>query len=292
MAWIMLEASRTTSVTAMQASTFSFTPGIAGANTARTIRRRSRVKFASGRLATGVSINAALPVRDTDRNGVSGNNLVLGAVLLVGVAAIHLGVLHWVDRPQKDAFITPPAPPITIQITRPPPPPPPPVPKIEPPKALPQTPKPVVRHVARPTPAPRPTQTPPVIQAPAPSPVPSPVAATPAPPVSTAPTAPPTPAAAPVEHVTEAHGRAGYLHNPAPRYPDAAQERNWQGRVLLKVHVLADGHADSVTVAQSSGHQILDDSAVKTVTTWLFMPAKRGDTPIDGWANVPIDFKL
>jgi len=63
--------------------------------------------------------------------------------------------------------------------------------------------------------------------------------------------------------------------------------------VLLHVHVLPTGRADHVNVAQSSGHKVLDQSAQSTVLRqWTFMPAKRGDTPIDGWVDVPIDFKL
>jgi protein TonB len=92
--------------------------------------------------------------------------------------------------------------------------------------------------------------------------------------------------------VTEPKGYAGYLNNPAPTYPPAAQLRRLQGRVLLKVHVLASGQPDSVDVAQSSGFDILDAAAVKAVAAWSFDPAKRGSKPIDGWVNVPINFKL
>jgi len=45
-------------------------------------------------------------------------------------------------------------------------------------------------------------------------------------------------------------------------------------------------------VQKSSGSQPLDDAALLTVKKWLFTPSKRGDTPIDGWATVPIEFKL
>jgi len=62
--------------------------------------------------------------------------------------------------------------------------------------------------------------------------------------------------------------------------------------VLLRVRVLSNGTASSVEVQSSSGSKALDDAAVATVKKWLFSPSKRGDAPIDGWATVPIEFKL
>lgn len=94
------------------------------------------------------------------------------------------------------------------------------------------------------------------------------------------------------EPLTEPGFGAAYLHNPPPDYPGAAQQRGWQGTVLLKVHVLASGLPDHVGLASSSGHESLDDAAVEAVTRWRFTPARRGAQAIDGWVQVPIDFKL
>ena len=87
-------------------------------------------------------------------------------------------------------------------------------------------------------------------------------------------------------------GRAGYRNNPPPNYPATAARQGWQGTVLLKVRVLSTGRVDSVEVQKSSGHKLLDDEAMATVRSWQFSPSRRGDTPIDGWATVPIEFKL
>lgn len=121
-------------------------------------------------------------------------------------------------------------------------------------------------------------------------------------PVAAVPTAPPapvaeaptisTPAAPKEEPVTEATGYAGYLNNPPPAYPLFAQRQGWGGKVILRVRVLANGKADSVDVKQSSGRKILDEAAQEVVKTWVFAPAKRGNSPIDGWATVPIEFRL
>lgn len=104
--------------------------------------------------------------------------------------------------------------------------------------------------------------------------------------------APPPPKPKPVEKVTPPRGSAGYLNNPTTEYPEIAAERGWEGRVVLKVHVLPSGKPDTVSVVSSSGHDVLDSEAVSTVKKWTFAPAKRGDTPVDGWVNVPINFKL
>lgn len=106
------------------------------------------------------------------------------------------------------------------------------------------------------------------------------------------------PVATPVEPkqedlpVTEAKGYAGYLSNPAPEYPEVAFDRGWEGRVVLRILVSANGSPIEINVKQSSGKKVLDDAAQRTVKRWKFAPATRGSTPIEGWVDVPIDFKL
>jgi protein TonB len=94
------------------------------------------------------------------------------------------------------------------------------------------------------------------------------------------------------EPLAEPSFGAAYLHNPPPAYPSVAQQRGWQGTVLLRVHVLANGRPEHVELASSSGHESLDDAALQAVTNWRFAPARRGEQTIDGWVQVPIDFKL
>lgn len=94
------------------------------------------------------------------------------------------------------------------------------------------------------------------------------------------------------EPVTPPIGNAAYLHNPPPRYPQIAQEEGWEGRAILRVHVDASGHPISVEIHRSSGHDVLDKAALAAARQWTFVPAKRGATPIDGWVDVPLDFRL
>lgn len=94
------------------------------------------------------------------------------------------------------------------------------------------------------------------------------------------------------ETFTEANFRANYGFNPKPKYPAIARNRGWEGKVLLKVRVSAEGHSDEVTLHRSSGHEALDESAIAAVKKWRFMPAKRGETEVASSVIVPINFTL
>ncbi len=92
--------------------------------------------------------------------------------------------------------------------------------------------------------------------------------------------------------VTAAKGYAGYLSNPAPEYPEVALDRGWEGVVMLRVKVSPTGSPLEINLKNSSGKKVLDETAVKTVKRWKFSPALRGNTPVEGWVDVPIHFKL
>lgn len=224
--------------------------------------------------------------------GISRRDYFLVSAIVLGLhvagieAYIHMDKTPALQRPKKSEVVVEFIKPEVI-----------PPPIIEPLKPLPPPPK-VVRQ---PTPPPRPTpalRTPPAEQnitaddmtvkenTEAPT-SPGPVVAELSPPPS-----PPAPQAPKEEPITEATGYAGYLKNPAPDYPAAAQRQGWEGKVILRVRVLANGTASTVEVKQSSKRKVLDDAAVAAVKGWMFSPSKRGSTPIDGWATVPIEFRL
>ena len=105
----------------------------------------------------------------------------------------------------------------------------------------------------------------------------------------------PEPAPPPVikeEPLVEAKGGVGHLNNPSPEYPDFAADQGLEGTVVLRVKVLPNGKPGEVKVKKSSGHGILDDAAVAAAKRWAFTPAKRGNTPVEGWAIFPVEFKL
>jgi protein TonB len=190
-------------------------------------------------------------------------------VLLASAIALHAAVAWALVQPETTAPVRPPQVPIEVVITRPP---------VIPPVAALQPPKP------------RPVQH----KAPAPKPAPR-VVETPSPDAITVPPAPPVVESAPapvVEKVTEASADADYLQNPAPQYPALALRQGWEGTAWLRILVRPDGTPGQIDLQQSSGRKTLDDAALAAVRGWRFVPATRGDTAIEGWVSVPIEFKL
>ena len=80
--------------------------------------------------------------------------------------------------------------------------------------------------------------------------------------------------------------------NPSPPYPADAYENRQQGRLVLEVHITAQGTVDSLRVAQSSGVPSLDQSALDTVRDWRFEPARRYGRAVATVVKVPIRFTL
>jgi protein TonB len=211
---------------------------------------------------------------------VIGRSNKTGLIALVGLAVVvHAGLFFAIHQAGPIETVKPKLVPLTIDIAPPPPPPPPPEVK---PKPLPQIAKPVAAPVKAAPPLPV------VHDAPATT---DPSADTVQVATSAAPVTAPV-AAAP-ERVTAPRGFIGYKSNPPPEYPPEAQRRRLQGRGVLNVHVLATGKPGEVTVTKSSGSPILDDAFIKTImTSWVFEPGMRGDTPVDGWVKVPFNFQL
>lgn len=113
------------------------------------------------------------------------------------------------------------------------------------------------------------------------------------PPVPKQPSA--TPAATqvlPSTLTSEADYQAAELNNPKPLYPPRAIREEAQGRVLLLVEVLPDGRAGRIALEKSSGHAILDASAMNTVQRWRFKPAQQDGAWVSQTIRIPIDFTL
>jgi periplasmic protein TonB len=105
----------------------------------------------------------------------------------------------------------------------------------------------------------------------------------------------PEPAAPPAPAVADAPVRLSvprYDINPPIVYPAPARRRNLQGTVLLDVFVTAEGRPTEVKLARSSGHAILDHSALQAVRKWHFEPARQGESPIAMWVQVPVKYAL
>ena len=104
---------------------------------------------------------------------------------------------------------------------------------------------------------------------------------------------------APIQLATVSKARASepdyiarYLHNPPPPYPSQARRMGIEGRVVLQVEILQNGNAGRIEILRSSGHELLDQAAIKAVGGWRFAPARVAGAPVTAWAEVPISFRL
>jgi len=78
-----------------------------------------------------------------------------------------------------------------------------------------------------------------------------------------------------------------------PVYPEDARNNNWEGSVVVKALINKNGDVDSVTIARSSGHSSLDQSALNAVMKYKFAPAKNSKgRAVACNMNVPVNFGL
>ena len=62
--------------------------------------------------------------------------------------------------------------------------------------------------------------------------------------------------------------------------------------MVIEVLVDQNGRVGDLRLFASSGHKILDGSAMASVKGWLFEPGMKGDKKIDMWVRVPVRFEL
>ncbi|MDF3073889.1 MAG: energy transducer TonB [Alphaproteobacteria bacterium] len=84
-------------------------------------------------------------------------------------------------------------------------------------------------------------------------------------------------------------GRAG--NSMMPSYPSAARANGLQGRVVLLVTLSLEGRPRRIDIARSSGHDQLDESAVRAVWLWRFYRSDQGP-PVEATIEIPLDFRL
>ena len=78
-----------------------------------------------------------------------------------------------------------------------------------------------------------------------------------------------------------------------PRYTDEAKFAAIQGLVLLEAVIETDGRVGEVRVSGSLDRDFgLDEAAVKTLKTWLFVPAKKEGIPVRVLVEVEMTFTL
>lgn len=79
-----------------------------------------------------------------------------------------------------------------------------------------------------------------------------------------------------------------------PNYPSSAKQNNLEGTVVLRVQILTSGQPGSISVAQSSGYDSLDEAAIAAMRQWQFIPAKNLNTgkAVAVYIKKPITFTL
>lgn len=86
---------------------------------------------------------------------------------------------------------------------------------------------------------------------------------------------------------------ASQASSPSPGYPAISRRLGEQGRVILRVRVLASGDPGEVQLQKSSGYDRLDAAAVAGVKKFKFNPARtRSGRAVDSWSIQPIQFTL
>ncbi|MEN6621789.1 MAG: energy transducer TonB [Smithella sp.] len=83
-----------------------------------------------------------------------------------------------------------------------------------------------------------------------------------------------------------------YRSNPHPPYPFQARVRGHEGLVILTVDVREDGRVSGIKLKRSSGYTALDQSALATVRSWLFEPARRSGIAVASVVEIPVRFSL
>lgn len=79
------------------------------------------------------------------------------------------------------------------------------------------------------------------------------------------------------------------VYHPTPRYTKEAREAKISGRVNSRIVINDKGELTDAKVTKGLGYG-LDESALNTVKSWKFEPARRNGTPITVAVTVEVDF--
>lgn len=79
-------------------------------------------------------------------------------------------------------------------------------------------------------------------------------------------------------------------HAPDPAFPDIPADAEPRGLVVMLVGINAKGHVERVHVMRSS-NDAFQNSAVSTVKTWRFSPAKKDGRPVPVQVTVEMHFE-
>ena len=110
------------------------------------------------------------------------------------------------------------------------------------------------------------------------------------PPVQTA--AVPAPPAPPKPQGISAPVSIGGSHSCQNEYPSSSQRLNQQGTTSIKFTVNTDGSVGDVQVVGSSGHDALDQAAIRCASSWRYKPALENGQPVAAPWTTNVQWKL
>jgi protein TonB len=71
-------------------------------------------------------------------------------------------------------------------------------------------------------------------------------------------------------------------------YPATAKKMGWEGKVIVSFIISSEGYARNIMISKSSGHEILDDNAVKAVKRASPFPKP----PVEAQIIIPVLYQL
>ncbi|TVR51515.1 MAG: energy transducer TonB [Gemmatimonadales bacterium] len=74
-------------------------------------------------------------------------------------------------------------------------------------------------------------------------------------------------------------------------YPSLLRDAGIGGTVLMHFFINETGELENVLVAESSGHQALDDAALRVAQVFEFTPAMNRDQQVPVWIQIPVTFQ-
>lgn len=78
-----------------------------------------------------------------------------------------------------------------------------------------------------------------------------------------------------------------------PDYPVSSIRNAEEGTVELMLYVLPNGRVGDAKIKRSSGHQRLDEAAIREAKrSWRFIPASNGGEAIPSWGTFAVTFSL
>ncbi|PMH37103.1 hypothetical protein BCU68_08365 [Vibrio sp. 10N.286.49.B3] len=87
--------------------------------------------------------------------------------------------------------------------------------------------------------------------------------------------------------------KPSFKTKPTPiNYPRLAKRRNWQGDILIEVWLDQSGKQIKQHIVNSSGFDLLDSTALKTISKWKFEQYQESGQPIAHRVQIPVTFKL